>query len=112
MSPEIALRAIENLANGIHPDTGEVLDHDSVFNNSQVIRALNVAVKLIEQSIKREARKAARPASLGTRWTDEEDAELLTALDSKMLIKDIASKHGRSRFAIEARLVKLGRGKE
>jgi hypothetical protein len=40
MSPQQAKRIIEALANGIDPDTGEVLPGQSVFNNPQVVRSL------------------------------------------------------------------------
>ena len=109
MSPELALTTIENLANGVHPTTGEVLNHDDVLNDPQVIRALSLAAKIMRQTNSRAERKATRPINFGKPWTEVESTELLTRFDNKMSIKDIAAKHGRAHTAIAARLVRLGR---
>jgi hypothetical protein len=49
MSPLEAQKIVESLANGIDPETGEILPAQSTFNNPQVIRALFVAAKALER---------------------------------------------------------------
>ena len=49
------------------------------------------------------------PANAGKPWTKTEEDKLLDEFDSKMPIAEIAKEHVRSKGAIEARLVKLGR---
>src|SRR5689334_268643 len=48
-------------------------------------------------------------ANAGRPWSQEEDARLGRAFDDGISIEMLAQEHKRSRFAIEARLVKLGR---
>lgn len=49
MSPLEAKLIIEALANGINPETGEILNNQSAFNNPSVIRSLFVAVKALDR---------------------------------------------------------------
>jgi len=44
-----ALKIIRQLSEGIHPETGEVLEDESAFNRPPVIRALAVAVNAMER---------------------------------------------------------------
>ena len=109
MSPNEAKSIIEALANGVDPETGEVLSAQSVFNNPQVIRALFVATKALDSLVKKEKREKTLPDNAGKSWSESEDSELLTAYDSRHVVKDIAVKHGRTEGSIVARLVRLGR---
>lgn len=112
MSPSEAKQIVESLANGIDPETGEILQAQSVFNYPSVIRALFVAVKALEGEQKRLERAKALPDNAGRPWSEHEDKELLALFDSNISIEDIAKKHGRTRGAITSRLVRLGRIKE
>ena len=109
MSPNEAKLIIENLENGIDPETGEDLSGQSIFNNPQVIRALFVATKALDSLVKKEKREKTLPDNAGKSWSESEDSELLTAFDSRHAVKDIAAKHGRTEGSIVARLVRLGR---
>jgi hypothetical protein len=100
---------IDILATGTDPTTGEVLTDDSIFNQPEVIRALFVASKALEKLVEREKREKTLPSNAGKAWTDSEDAELLTAFDERLSIKELAIKHGRTEGAIESRLLRLGR---
>jgi hypothetical protein len=51
----------------------------------------------------------AAPRAAGTRWSDDEDAQLCREFDEGMNVAEIATQHGRTRTAISLRLVKLGR---
>jgi hypothetical protein len=109
MSPHEAKSIIEALANSVDPETGEVLSAQSVFNNPQVIRALFIATNALDSLAKREKREKALPDNTGKAWSELEDSELLSAFDVGSSIKDIAAKHGRTKGAITARLLRLGR---
>jgi len=107
-----AKHLIELLANGINPETGEILPRENPFNNPPVIRALFVAVKALERMEDRERRLRALPSNAGKAWSKAEDDTLLAAFDAGITARAIASKHGRTVEAIVARLVRLGRIKE
>lgn len=112
MTPLEAKRIIEALANGIDPETGEILPDQNTLNNPHVIRALFVAAKSLEKTAKRTERDNALPSNAGHSWTESEDTELLANFDAENPIKVIAEKHQRPLGAIAARLVRLGRIKE
>ena len=112
MSPNEAKSIIEALANSVDPETGEVLSAQSVFNSPQVIRALFMATNALDCLAKREKREKTLPDNTGKAWPELEDSELLSAFDVGRSIKDIAAKHGRTKGAITARLLRLGRIKK
>ncbi len=62
MSPLEAKKIIDALANGIDPETGEVLPAQSTFNDPQVIRALFVALKALDSAAKRAERDRSLPS--------------------------------------------------
>jgi hypothetical protein len=109
MSPIEAKSIIDALGGGIDPATGEVITGNSIFNQPEVIRALFVASKALEKLAEREKREKLLPSNAGKAWTDSEDAELLTAYDERLSVKELAIKHGRTEGAIESRLLRLGR---
>lgn len=112
MSPREARKIIESLANGIDPETGEVLPAQNALNTPEVIRALFVAGKALEKAEKRADRQNSLASNAGHSWSDEEDKELLSSFDAGTPVKAIAAKHGRTQGAIAARLVRLGIIKE
>lgn len=100
-------RAIVNtLAQGVHPGTGEVLPADGPYNDPQVIRALFEVVRALDE---RQAVKRHVPPNAGKPWASDEDARLDAAFTSGADLKPLAQELGRTTFALEARLVKLGR---
>lgn len=109
MFPREAKSIIELLANGIDPDSGEILPRKSVLNSPQVIRALFVAVEALDGAVKSAKRMHLQPSNIGHSWSDEEDRSLLAMFDSGALIKDIAAKHKRIRGAIHSRLLRFGK---
>lgn len=70
MSPLEAKKIIDALANGIDPETGEILPDQSTFNSPQVIRALFVAVKALEIAAKRAERSNGLPNNAGRAWSE------------------------------------------
>jgi hypothetical protein len=112
MSPLEAKEIIEALANGINPETGEILPAQSNFNSPQVIRALFVATKALERVVKLAERNGSLPIYAGRSWSDVEENELLVSFDAGAPVKEIATKHGRTLGAITSRLFRLGRIKD
>ncbi len=112
MSPQQALQIVQQLADGIDPTTGEVLSAESPFNQPEVIRALNLASNALKAhglDAKAAPTQKPRPENAGRSWSPQEDAELLAEFDAGIVPKELAVKHGRTKGAIESRLVKHGR---
>jgi len=114
MELQIARAIIDTLAQGIHPITGEVMAEDSPYNAPPVIRALfavSQALGATAPSAGAAPRKRARtepPANTGKPWTGDDDERLRTGFDAGTPTKDLAAALGRTRWAVESRLVKLG----
>jgi hypothetical protein len=114
MEREHALKILNALANGVHPATGEVFAADSPYQHPDTVRALFDAVRAMESGSGRGAapheRKAGDiPANTFVRWSPEEEERLAAAFDSGKTSAELARLHNRSRAAIEARLLKLGK---
>ena len=90
MQVEQVVSILDSLGAGAPPE---------LLQSEEVRQALRVASDLLRQ----------RPAAAGARWTEEEDAQLLTAFDAGTPLPEIARTHHRSRGAITLRLVKHGR---
>ena len=114
MELQIARQIIDTLAQGIHPVTGEAMPDDSPYNAPPVIRALQVVSRALEgmASLPEEAPRGTRrpaPPNAGKAWTAQEDAALETAFDAGIPVKQVAQELGRTAFAVEQRLVKIGK---
>ena len=108
MELQIAREIINVLAQGIHPVTGEAMPADSPYNEPPVIRALFTVSQALEQCDVPKGRREL-PANAGKTWSGEEDDKLVAAFDAGQELKQMALELGRSRVAVEARLVKLGK---
>lgn len=107
-----AKSTLETLARGVDPATGEILSEQSPFNSPQVIRALFFATKELEALIQAEPTARAereRPKNAGHAWSPDEDQLLLREFDAGVSPKELAAIHGRTKGAIDSRLVRLGR---
>jgi len=115
MEKEQALRILNALANGVHPATGEKFAADSPYQHPDTVRALFEALRAVEgggaaTSSTAPVQKPALPQSgPGSRWSPEEDERLAAAFDAGRTVDELARSHQRSRAAIEARLVRLGK---
>ena len=105
-----ALRIVQALADGVDPNTGEVMPEDSPYQHPQIVRALLTAVKVLEHQWEAERRKRQLPDRTGKPWDAAEDEQLLKAYDSGKKLNELAKQHDRTRGAIIARLEKLGKG--
>jgi len=111
MERQQALKILNALANGVHPATGEVFAADSPYQHPDTVRALFEAVRCLDQP-ERDANNKLRdsPASnTFVRWTPEEEERLAAGFDAGKSSAELARLHNRSRAAIEARLLKLGK---
>lgn len=102
-----AIKTIQLLANGIDPVTGEIFPDSSPYNHPKIIRALFRSLKALERV--KEKRERSLPANAGKAWNSEEDRLLMEGFDAGVLVKQLATKHGRTEGAIAARLVRLGK---
>lgn len=122
MDREQTLRILNALANGVHPATGEKFAADGPYQHPDTVRALFEAMRAIEggggaamRAVESAGapgaeRKPAFPQSgSGSRWSAEEEERLASAFDSGRTVDELARAHNRSRAAIEARLVRLGK---
>jgi hypothetical protein len=113
MDREQTLRILNALANGVHPATGEKFAADGPYQHPDTVRALFEAMRAVDGGgapAPAPERKPAFPQSgSGSRWSPEEEQRLASAFDSGQLVDALARAHNRSRAAIEARLVRLGK---
>ena len=112
MEKAAALKIIQQLANGVDPHSGEVFCADSPYQHPDTVRALFIAARALETQPAPKQRGSANenaPQNAGKPWSADEDKALVAAFDAGKQIPELAAKHQRSRFAIEARLAKLGK---
>ncbi len=103
-------RVIEQLAHGLHPETGEPLSSSQVVHEASVIRALFSVLEALrsERSLNEGVTGQAERARAGRPWTRAEDEELRAEFAAHATFRAIAQNHDRTRGAIQARLVRLG----
>ena len=106
MELQAAHQIIDTLAQGIHPVTGEAMPDDSPYNAPPVIRALFAVSQALQGKSARVRRGL--PPNAGKPWSGEDDANLAGAFEATPDVGQLAKAFGRTRHAVEARLVKLG----
>ncbi len=104
-----ALRIIRALADGVDPETGEVFEGESPFQNPQILRALFAAACELESRVKAESRSRWLPENAGSAWSQQEDEELSRELQGGAGIPDLARKRQRTQGSISARPERLGK---
>jgi hypothetical protein len=112
MDRERTLKVLNALANGIHPATGEVFAVDSAYQHPDTVRALVDAIRALEGTRAMpngDGKSGDAPASPFVRWTAYEEERLVAGFDAGKTSAELAKLHNRSRAAIEARLLKLGK---
>jgi hypothetical protein len=114
MEREHALKILNALANGVHPATGEMFAADSPYQHPDTVRALFEAMRTMEGGAAKTTnaeRKAGGdvPANTFVRWSLEEELRLAAGFDAGKSTAELARLHNRSRAAIEARLLKMGK---
>ena len=118
MEKAAALKILQQLADGTDPHTGKAFSAGSPYQHPDTVRALFVALRALDAPAtsappagkQRAAATAGNaPSNSGKPWSDDEDQALAAAFDAGKKILELATVHCRSRFAIEARLAKLGK---
>lgn len=110
MELQTARAIIDTLAQGIHPVTGEAMPPDSPYLAPPVIRALFTVSHALEggAAAPRRRERGDLPANTGKPWSAEDDEALRAGFGAGAPTKDLAAALGRTRWAVESRLVKLG----
>jgi len=110
MEKQAALHIVQALAQGIDPHTGETFPAASPYQHPDTVRALFEAAQALAEAMT-ERPRSARGAleNAGKPWSDEEDQTLIDAFDAGKRIPELAEHYRRSRAAIQARLVLLGK---
>ena len=104
-----ALEVIRKLADGLHPETGQAVSGDSMYQHPRAVRALNRAVMALEFQQAREHARNSLPANAGKPWSNTEDAQICEELRRGVNFQEIARTHGRTLGSIVARLIRLGK---
>ena len=110
MNIERAKQLITMLADGVNPITGEVLAENDSCNQVEVVRALHLILRHLDNPPKKTLKPSL--ANAGKPWTAEEEAVLCRMFDTNCTKKEICTYFKRSTEAIAARLVKLGKIRE
>jgi len=108
MDEVTALKLIDVLTNGVNPLTGEVLAADNPCQQPDVLRALWLASRALQEQRLRQLRQNALPANVGKPWSEDENSALIAEFQSGRALSDIAVLHRRTQAGIQARLEKLG----
>jgi hypothetical protein len=103
-----ALTIVRALADGVDPQTGEVLPEGSPFQRSQTTRALFLAAQALERLGERQQREKRLPAQAGQPWDRDEDAQLRQRFAAGAVVRELARTHERTEGAIQSRMERLG----
>ena len=106
------IQILQRLAEGIDPVTGEVFPADSPYQRPEIIRALYAAARAPAAGgnpPRQPNRSSPQAPRAGKPWTKEEEKRLLARFDAGEDAAEIARHLERTKVAITARLVKLGR---
>lgn len=103
-----ALKLIDSLASGVNPLTGELLDADNPCQQPDIVRALCLAARALDERRQRAERQRALPANVGKSWSPAEDQTLMVEFNAGRKLGELALLHQRTQAGIQARLEKLG----
>jgi hypothetical protein len=121
METQKTLQILRTLADGIDPATGEQFAAGSAYQHPDTVRALFSAIRMLESPTQAasgpapakqagaQATAKSGPENSGRPWSEEEDARLGSTYDAGRSIEELAGIHKRSKWAIEARLARLGK---
>lgn len=112
MERQTARHIVQTLAQGIDPHSGEIFPANSPYQHPDTIRALFEAAQALTDPPPLRPRTAGQQGALtnaGKPWTTDEDSLLAERFDTGRTLPELAAEHGRTRAAIQARLVKLGK---
>ena len=102
-----AKEILESLADGVNPMTGELLPERDSCNQVEIVRALHTVLKSLESA--QEKTKKPQPENAGKPWAKEDEEILCQMFETGCSSKEICNHFGRTKGAIAARLVRLGK---
>lgn len=115
------LAMLKALANGIHPETGEILTAESTANKPEAIRILFALIeelsatpekqkktKLTPEEKQQRNLAEGRPAKSYFPWTEEEKVILAERFGQSEAIEALGDEFGRSARAVAIQLEKMG----
>lgn len=114
MNSEMAAQILEQLFDGIDPETGEVFRADHVCMQPQVMRAISMAITALRRS---DVRATGGGGGLynrngrlnaGRPWSKEDDAQLLRLFQEGMSMDKICEQLQRRKRGVANRLAYLG----
>ncbi len=108
MDEATALRLIDALGNGMHPFTGEMLDPQHVCQHPDIIRALGLSSRALEERRVRIQRLRNLPANVGKPWGREDTEHLVDAFHAGKSFVEIAQLLKRTPSGVQARLERIG----
>jgi hypothetical protein len=114
MLDDADLSILRALARGVDPATGEAFAGNHACQQPGTVRALCAAVAQLARAAAEPAavptrRSAEAPPKAGQPWDATEEQALVAAFDAGGKLGALAREFGRSRAAVEARLVRLGK---
>lgn len=111
MLDDCTLATLRALAGGLDPSTGTALPPDHVCQQPATARALCAVLATVDGAspTTRPRRALAGAPKAGMPWDENEDAALAEAFGRGESFEAIARQHQRTKAAIEARLVRLGK---
>lgn len=99
-------RVILAILDDINPLTGESLEESELCCDPIIKKALRRLLGEVDKNNRKLSEEFSRA---GKSWKQEEDEKLTAEFDSGLSIEEIADKHKRTKIAISARLVRLGK---
>lgn len=90
MDSSQALGIIQALADGIDPRSGEVFAAESPYQNAQIVRALVVALRSLQERIEMENRRRSLPGNVGKPWSVEDESLLSSEFDTGKDVAELA----------------------
>ena len=113
MDRESVTRHLRAWADGIDPSTGQVLPPDHPGQRAETLRVIFAALALLSAHADGTSETNRFPSggarNAGRPWSGADDETLASAFDEGQTIGALAVKLERTRGAISARLVKLGK---
>ena len=70
MEMQTAIHILRALADGIDPDTGEMMPADSPYQRADTVRALYAALAALDRQEKLDSRKRNLPTNAGKAWNE------------------------------------------
>lgn len=96
------------LADGIDPVTGEIYPPESPYQQPEIIRALFTVLRHLEGAGEKPRERKPAPDNAGAAWTAEQEEVLAADFKNGTPVNELAARMGRTRGAINSRLVRLG----